>query len=154
MKASANHWNNHKMVRFTASIYRNQKRVGTRFRLCSILTRGEKQQALGKHHYDDSEIKGNFDFACTAIGRKGRNALARAEAFWTDNRFRYESYTKPMTIRQVIEQINRYKTIVKRKFRVKYITEPLQYLYHAYQLYIYAEDEKSWSGIGRFCWEH
>ncbi len=43
-------------------------------------SRNRKQQALGKHHYDDSEIKAFFDFR-GAIGRKGRNALAlRARA--------------------------------------------------------------------------
>ncbi len=47
---------------------------------CVHLTREtKKQQALGKHHYDDM-IKANFDFRAQL--RAGRNALAlRARAF-------------------------------------------------------------------------
>ncbi len=62
----------------------------------------EANRFLGKHHYDDSGDKANFDFRAQLVERK-KNALtwARAER----DRFRYEVLYKGMTIpRQVIEQ--------------------------------------------------
>ncbi len=62
------------------SIYRPQfieiKSGGTRLDCVQYLTHEtEKQQALGKHHYDDSEIARIFDFRAQ-WSKVARNALA------------------------------------------------------------------------------
>ncbi len=65
----------------------------------------EKQQASGKHHYDDSEIKANFDFRATQLARKEEMRLRYGQELSereTDSA--YEVLYKGMTIRQVIEQ--------------------------------------------------
>ncbi len=58
---------------------------------------------------------------------------------------------KSMTIRQVIEQINRYiKTMVRNLISsVKYITEITPMPLMRINYYIYAEDEKAGSELGR-----
>ncbi len=57
------------MVRFTVSIYRNQKRSEHVLNCVQYLTH-ETATGSGKHHYDDSEIKGEFDFRAQLVERK------------------------------------------------------------------------------------
>ncbi len=63
----------------------------------------EKQQALGKHHYDDSEIKANFDSRAQLVEREEMR-LRYGQELLNETGFRYEVLYKGMTIRQVIEQ--------------------------------------------------
>ncbi len=62
------------MVRFTRLNLSKSKAVGTFLGVFNFNSTETEKQALGKHHYDDSEIKA-VRLSC-AIGRKGRNALA------------------------------------------------------------------------------
>ncbi len=88
------------------SIYRlnlsKSKAVGTRFLDCvQYLTHEtEKQQASGKHHYDDSEIKANFD--CAQL-RREEMRLRYGKSFRTTRVPHMKSYTK-VWLFAVIEQ--------------------------------------------------
>lgn len=111
----------------------------------------EKQQSLGKHHYDDSEIKANFDFRAQLVEREEMR-LRYGQELSERDRFRYEVLYKGMTIRQVIEQNPiAYQNDSDKldKFRIKYITETAPMPLMRINYYIYAEDEKAGSGIGK-----
>ncbi len=81
------------------SIYRNQKRSEHVLDCVQYLTHETEKQRTGKHHYDDSEIKANFDFR----GRKEKCACATGRNFLNETG-RYEVLYKNLDIRQVIEQ--------------------------------------------------
>ncbi len=75
------------MVRFTASIYQSKRSEHVLDCVQYLTHETEKQQALGKHPYDDSEIKNEFWLSLRNCER--RNALAlRAElSERTDSRY-------------------------------------------------------------------
>lgn len=111
----------------------------------------EKQQALGKHHYDDSEIKASFDFRRKLVEREEMRLRYGRELSEKD-RLRYEVMYNGMTIRQVIEQNpiayqNDFANL--DKMRAKYISKTAPMPKMRINYYIYAEDEKAGSGIGK-----
>lgn len=111
----------------------------------------EKQQALGKHHYDDSEIKANFDFRKQLVEREEMR-LRYGQELSERDRLRYEVLYKGMTIRQVIEQnpvAYQNDFAYLDKMRAKYISETAPMPSMRINYYIYAEDEKAGSGIGK-----
>ncbi len=73
------------------------KAVGTRFRLCSIFNSRNQQQALGKHHYDDGEIKANFyDFRAWVVEKEKCARYGQTFGYKTDSAYE-KPYTKGMT---------------------------------------------------------
>lgn len=111
----------------------------------------EKQQALGKHRYDDSEIKANFDFR-EKLTEREEMRLRYGQELSERDRFRYEVLYKGMTIREVIEQnpiVYQNDFTYLDKARLKYITETAPMPKVRVNYYIYAEDEKNGSGIGK-----
>ncbi len=114
-------------------IYRlnlSKSKRSERFRLCSAPTpRNRKATALGKRHYDDSEIKANFD-SC-AIGRKGKKCacatgkLSERDDSATKVLYKVVSYrAKSIAYQNDSEKLD--------KFRVKYIRDHINALlaYH------------------------
>lgn len=111
----------------------------------------EKQQALGKHHYDDSEIKANFDFRTQLVAREEMR-LRYGQELSERDRLRYEVLYNGMTIRQVIEQNPiAYQNDSDKldKFRIKYISKTAPMPSMRINYYIYAEDKETGSGIGK-----
>ncbi len=115
------------MVRFTAQFIEIGRGRNTSLDCVQYLTHEtEKQQALGKHHYDDSEIKANSLTSAQLVEREEMLAL-RSFLNETDPlRVLY----KGMTIRQGRAKSNRLSNDSEKldKFRVKYITETAQCL--------------------------
>ncbi len=93
------------------------------FRLWLIFAH-ETATGSRKHHYDDSEIKAEYDFRAQLV--EGRNALAlRAEAFWTRPIPLQKSYTKVWLFASYRgKNQSPIKTIVRNLigFRVEYVT--------------------------------
>ncbi len=84
------------MVRFTASIYRNRAGLNTFLDCVQYLTHEtEKQQALGKHHYDDSEIS---ILTFVQLVERKKCVCAYGQELSERDRFRYEVLYKGMTI--------------------------------------------------------
>ncbi len=91
---------------YRLNCYRNPKAVGHVLDCVQYLTHEtEKQQALGKHHYDDEEIKAILTLC--AIGRKEEMRLRATGRNFLNETDSATVLYKGMTIRQVIEQINR-----------------------------------------------
>ena len=111
----------------------------------------EKQQSLGKHHYDDSEIKSNFDFRKQLVEREEMR-LRYGQELSERDRYRYEVLYKGMTIKQVIEEnplAYQNDFAYLDKMRMKYISETAPMPKMRINYYIYAEDGQTGSGIGK-----
>ncbi len=81
-----------KWFRFTASIYRNQKR-SEHVSCVQYLTHETEKQALGNITYDDSELRRILTFVHQLVERKEMRAL-QARAFWTRPVPATKSYSK------------------------------------------------------------
>lgn len=111
----------------------------------------EKQQSLGKHRYDDSEIKANFDFRKKLVEREEMRLKYGRELSERD-RYRYEVLYKGMTIRQVIEDnpvVYQNDCAYLDKLRMKYISETAPMPKIRINYYVYADGKKEGGGIGK-----
>ncbi len=94
------------------------------FGLCSIFnSRNRKATGSRKHHYDDSEIKANFNFR--AIVEREEMRLRYGQELERD-RFRYEVFgTVAWPPSPLSSKTNALSNDSEKldKFRVKYITE-------------------------------
>ncbi len=92
--SSANRWNNRKMVRFTASIYRIKSGQNTFLDCVQYLTlETEKQRALGKHHSTMARLR-RVRLSCQLVERK-KCACATGQTFWT----------RPIPLRSLIQRV-------------------------------------------------
>ena len=62
-----------------------------------------KQQALGKHRYDDGEVKANFDFR-EQLDKRNENKAKYGKDLDEKEQLRYDVLYKGKTLRQCIEQ--------------------------------------------------
>ncbi len=142
------------MVRFNASIYRNQKYRNTFLDCVQYLTHeAEKQQALGKHHYGHSETM-NFDFRAQLVEREEMRLrygqeLSERDRIPLRSLIQRHDYSSSYRAKS-----NAYQNDSEKldKFReIHYRDRPMPLMRINY--YIYAEDEKLVQELERFAFE-
>lgn len=112
----------------------------------------EKQQLLGKWRYPDEEVKASFDFRKELDEREAKRARYGGRDLSSRDQVRYDVLYNGKTIREVIDTDplayqNDFATL--DKLRAKYITDTAPLPKSRINYYIYAEDGKNGSGIGK-----
>lgn len=111
----------------------------------------EKQQVLGKYRYPDEEVKANFEFR-ERLDQRAKDRAKYGRDLSEKDRYRYQVLYEGKRISEIINENplayqNDFATL--DRLRMKYITETAKMPLARLNYYIYAEDGKNGSGIGK-----